>query len=521
MPRPFQLDFKVHAAEFDMRSNAGGVADSVVTTMQNVHYDKQLRAFICRTGFQFNNSGNLLSGSLHYGRGLTWNPGAPSGQQVAMKDGALYKWTNLTFPATLVGTVGASPTTRPSVVSFRGPSSDVIYIADGGPLNKYDNTTLTLNIASTPSVTTLAVYNNRLYGISGLDQTLYWSGLSNGDTLGISPNGGSAIVRTFKNDPIIGLLPLGSSLFLIHTDSISRFTGWSQDDFNISDGTRGVSPFIGVQLALGALCVGGQHAYVVSTHGVWQFSESGESIKISDPVWLSANTGGAPISPSLAILGITSTDSGHGALVVTSREEIWFWLGGEIWLWSWALERWVGRYEVQPFYGTANHIVSMWIDPNAPPGGSPFPFIYALTTNGHVLSIPAPSILGGSTLLDDGSQAISYALKWYAPRFASGTTAARDLFLKIGQIEAGTVTVATVDARDVVTNSTNITFPFGDTRLFPQWVRLGLGGNATDLTIGMSSTTTGAGKGQWALYQAGLSGFLYPARPALSGAAFD
>lgn len=168
-----------------------------------------------------------------------------------------------------------SDTVFPDIVAFRDISANVVYIADGGLLNKWNGTTLTLNIAGTPIASRLAVQNNRLFSINGSDQTLQFSGLGNGDTLGdTGNNGGNAIIRTFGQQKLKALLPIANSLAIFHEEGVSRFTGWSIDDFDIDAGTRGISSDTGTIAPRSVVAVENV-GFFLSDRGFYAITESG------------------------------------------------------------------------------------------------------------------------------------------------------------------------------------------------------------------------------------------------------
>lgn len=181
-------------------------------------------------------SGNPVRG------GYAWRK-VSSQELLAVANGLLHV-TTYGMPVSWTAKVGALSTSAvPSFAHFRDGSGEVVYVGDGGLLNKYDGAgTLTVDIASTPNAAVLAVYNQRLLAITGLSQTVYWSALNNGDTLGIGGSGGgSAVVRTFGDQRLTALAVVGSSLLLWHVTGISRFTGMTSDDIAIDTGARGVS----------------------------------------------------------------------------------------------------------------------------------------------------------------------------------------------------------------------------------------------------------------------------------------
>ena len=212
--------------------------------------------------------------------GYSWvQPSAVT--ELVVINGTLYKAT-FGIPTTFSSVVGAlAAAVVPAFASFRDGSVNVCYIADGGPLNKFDGTTLTINLASTPNVKLLAVYNERLFGATGDDETIYWSGLGNGDGLGVGGSGGgSASVRTFGRQKVTGLLTLGDSLLVLHQRGISRFTGISKDDIAIAAGTRGYSVDVGTTAPRSLVAV--DHAAMVATErGVYWLESAVEPQLVS------------------------------------------------------------------------------------------------------------------------------------------------------------------------------------------------------------------------------------------------
>lgn len=209
--------------------------------------------------------------------GYSWERTATVTEQLTITGGKLYTTTSLALPVTWTDRGGTFNNTigKVSIIGFRDGSADVAYIADGGLLNKWNGAaaTLTENIAGTPSVSYLAVYNQRLFGVTGDDDTLYWSALNNGDTLGISASGGgSAIIRAAGRSPIVGLAVIGSSLLLLHRTSISRFTGWSQDDISIQTGTAGHSSDLGM-IKTSYPVVVDNVGYILSDRGIYRLTE--------------------------------------------------------------------------------------------------------------------------------------------------------------------------------------------------------------------------------------------------------
>jgi hypothetical protein len=177
--------------------------------------------------------------------GYSWGR-TVSTQEMIVCNSKLFTGT-LALPMSLTDRGGSfSSTVYPTFAAFKGPSTEGVYIADGGLLNFWDGTTLTSDIVNTPAVEAIASWGPRLFGVSG--DTLYWSdttGGINGHTLGAVAGGGTSVVRTYGGQELIMPYPLKSSLLLFHRSAISRFTGATQDDIDIDAGTQGISGDIG------------------------------------------------------------------------------------------------------------------------------------------------------------------------------------------------------------------------------------------------------------------------------------
>lgn len=180
--------------------------------------------------------------------GFAWQKADGTVEELVVVNGTLYTGTygvGMTFTAQ-VGSL--STTATPSFAAFRDGSGECVYIADGGLLNKWDGATLTVNLAGTPNTSVVWVYNQRLYGVgdTAAPQTLSMSAINNGDSLGIAASGGErAVVRTFGDQKLTGGCAMGGANLLFHVSGISVFTGLTQDDINISAGSRGLTQDVG------------------------------------------------------------------------------------------------------------------------------------------------------------------------------------------------------------------------------------------------------------------------------------
>lgn len=210
-------------------------------------------------------------------RGYTWFQTAGTSVLMAVVNGGLYTTAYGAFPLTWTNRAGAlSTTVVPSLAQFvNAAGTDSVFIADGGLLNRYTGTTLTVNIASTPSVDALAVHNERLWGTGDTSQpdAIYYSALNNGDSLGIvGSSGGMIRIRTFGDQECIGLASVGPSLMIVHRSGISRFTGYGQSD--VSAQPAGITADVG-SIAKRSLCVWGNILYLVSDRGLYAATEQG------------------------------------------------------------------------------------------------------------------------------------------------------------------------------------------------------------------------------------------------------
>jgi hypothetical protein len=215
--------------------------------------------------------------------GFSWKR-TTSVQELVISGGKLWTGT-LGIPMTWTDRGGTfSATVNPTFAAFKGPTTEGVYIADGGALNFWDGTTLTENIAGTPSVEAITSWGPRLFAVKG--DTLYWSGTTagvNGHTLGnASLGGGLAIVRTYGGQELIMPFPLKSSLLLFHRQAISRFTGATQQDINIDAGSQGISGDVGTVAKRSIIGVENA-AYFLTDRGVFAATET-DVTPISSPL---------------------------------------------------------------------------------------------------------------------------------------------------------------------------------------------------------------------------------------------
>lgn len=233
-----------------------------------------------RGGTQRTSTAALAAASVL--NGYTWQKDSGTNQILAVCNGALRTATYGTFPLTYAtATTSPSPsslstTVPPSFVEFRDAgNAEVVYIADGGQLNKWNGTTLTTDISGTLAVKQIVVYNQRLWGCGNTTypNSIFYSSLNNGDDLGnaIAPaGGGQIIVRTFGDEKIIGLAPINTSLLIFHNRGISRLTGLGQDDINVQPAA--VTADVGI-IAGNTIVPVNNLAYFVSERGLYRCNE--------------------------------------------------------------------------------------------------------------------------------------------------------------------------------------------------------------------------------------------------------
>lgn len=341
-----------------------------------------------RGGLQRTHSAALNAATI-VRNGYGWVRGT-NVQQLAMCNGQLFTGT-YGIPMTWTGQAGAfDAAVYPSFVGFTDGTNDVAYIADGGLLNKWDGTNVTINIAGTPAVSQIAVYNLRLFGISGSNSTLYWSPLGLGDDLGdVAAGGGLAIIKTYAQQDLIGLLPLGGSLMLIHRNGISRFTGWSQDDIDIDAGTQGVSADTGT-VAPRSLVAVENVGYMVSDRGVYEITEFGVrniSKKIED---------------LFRSLDHSSFSRIIGAHHKTRMEVHFYFPDVGVYVYNYDIQQWSG-----PFTGAYIDPVTHAMWPTV--DGNSVPIVLTGGADGFVRRVDSPSVYKDD-VLSDGTAGTTYPM---------------------------------------------------------------------------------------------------------------
>lgn len=254
-------------------------------------------------------------------------------QYLGVANGTLYTSPGGALPWTWTA-VAAGPhfsnTAQISFAAFRDGSAEVVYIADGGLLNKWDGAALTLDIAGTPNLVRIWVYNQRLHGVIGTNETIHWSGLNNGDSCGnAGAGGGASVVRTFGDRYITTGMTLRASSVMFHVSGISRFTGISLDDISIQAGAQGITSDTGTIYPSSVISLENE-GFFLSDRGFYRVTEGGV-----EPISLS-------ITPTIRAMDTTAAARvvvGHNRALY----EVWWYLPDlGVLRYNYALRAWSG-----------------------------------------------------------------------------------------------------------------------------------------------------------------------------------
>jgi hypothetical protein len=290
--------------------------------------------------------------------GICWRTATDHEYLVAC-NGRLYSGGNYSTAMTWTDKGAlASESVYPSFAAFRDASAEGVYIADGAALRKYTAGTLSAP-AGAQAVATIAVYNQRLFGITGTNQTIYYSALNDGDTLGnAGSGGGSAVVRTFSAQKLTGLLTLKNSLAMFHVSGVSRFTGYTQDDIGIDAGTEGISTDVGTIAPRGIIAVDGL-GFFLSERGAYMINDAGvqrlDTPNSPDPT--------VPLMAALPEDDFEKVDATYDKLTKTIR---WNIPGSGIYLYHLPLNAWSGPW-TGDYVDAETHCLFDGVDDNGAP----------------------------------------------------------------------------------------------------------------------------------------------------------
>ncbi len=215
--------------------------------------------------------GTVLNSSTKVLGGCQWDNPSQASELVAICNADLFHKALGDANYTKID-CAISTTQRVFFAPYRVGGVNRLYFADGGLLNKFTATTVTENIANSPSATYLKVYKERMFAADGTSR-IYWSKIADPETW-TSPDGGSSPVDTYDNDPIVGMETCGSSLLIFKHNSIARFTGTENTTIEIDKDTEGVSKGIGC-IAPGTIVAVDDYVFFLSSLGPYKADESG------------------------------------------------------------------------------------------------------------------------------------------------------------------------------------------------------------------------------------------------------
>lgn len=277
----------------------------------------------------------VIDGANAVKSGFAWRQDASTVYGLVEVNAAIWRFTWGTFPRTLTS-IGVVVDVPVGYSAFRDGSANVVYFASGTNLKKWDGTTFS-SIAAASQATGITAYNERLWGwgVSGSLDSLFYSALDNGDTLGVGASGGGQIVvRTMGQDNIIACAPLNTSLMIFHRNGISRLTGYGQSDVTVSpEAVSGDWGLVGAK----ALALYDNVAYGVSARGLFRCNEA-EVVPLATPQ-----------KPDPVAAQLPNLSKDNLALVVCTfnrkAKEVWVQLPGiGIYIYHTILQSWSGPF---------------------------------------------------------------------------------------------------------------------------------------------------------------------------------
>ncbi len=377
MSQPVQQQQSGFQGGLNISADASQLGPTQMRQAQNVRLT-QFGGVLKRDGSR--NIHTTAIGSGQPVRGLfAWEKDDASQQLLCIANGLVHYGTygipvSLTTATT---TIGAS--VYPSFAAFRDTASQIVYIADGGKLLKWNGTTLTRSTSS-PNVAQLWTYNQRLYGCSGVDAVLLASGLNNGDDLGDTTlNGVQVPIRTFGESSIVGGTALGVSNLIFHRGGISRWTGVTQDDIAISAGTLGVSPDTGT-IVPASIVATETEVYFLSDRGFYAVNSAGLR-RVS-----------TTLDPD--IFALFSTAANLCAVHNCIKREIEYYLPNTgIYSFNYQLQAWTGPWN-GGYINPITHSMCKALD------GNSSPIVLVGTANGFVKQMDYPDSYADNVLSD-------------------------------------------------------------------------------------------------------------------------
>lgn len=184
-----------------------------------------------------------------------WIPTGGAMQLVAVANGKLY-YKATTFGAwTSIVTAPVLGSGRTYFATMRQSTSGAplrLYLADGTNLWRHTGTAMTQlsGSASIPSnVDMVRALHTRLFMHStDYAQDLFWTDLGDPEAASGTgkDGGGSAMIDVLGGEFIQGMETVGASLLIATQDTISRFSGYTDDDIQIAQDTDGLATDVGI-----------------------------------------------------------------------------------------------------------------------------------------------------------------------------------------------------------------------------------------------------------------------------------
>lgn len=236
-----------------------------------------------------------------------------------------------------------------SLAIFEDATTEVIYgESQSGGLYKWDGTTSTNVTAGSPvSVNGICVSGNRLWGWNSAASanSVYYSALENGDTLGVAASGGGQIVvQTYGDQDIIACRPVGASLMIFHRSGLSRLTGFGESDLSVSP--QRASDDIDI-CGQNAVDIFHNSAWVATPQGLYQVTE-GAATPIGTP---------EKPDPTIAAIAASSYRNLVQVFANTATFEIWVIIPGTgVYAYNILTDAWSGPWNGAIFAAVAPSI---------------------------------------------------------------------------------------------------------------------------------------------------------------------
>lgn len=323
--------------------------------------------------------------------GVRWSRSVGGPINVVAAAGRLWFLASTTAPTVASQLIGPlNPAASVTFAPFRDASGEVLYFADGGRVGKITANGSVSRLGVGPlSATNIWVYNQRLFAVTGTDSTVWASAINDGDTLGTSPNGVQAVVRTFGDSVLTAGVPLGQVLLLFHETGISAFTGTTQDELQLQAGAYGVTSDVGTIAPQSVVSIESA-ALFLSDRGVYSVTQGAGLQPVSTA--LDPDLAGLPREVARDVRAVHA----RGA------REVWFVVpGAGAWVYNYRLNAWAG-----PWTGAylTPEITALWESQDA----SGRPMVLLGDAGGGLWIADPPGLYRDRTLADGtGGEAVT------------------------------------------------------------------------------------------------------------------